>query len=357
MSADNAVRAALRDPTLSTRKKIDRVRAACRDETSLRLQSSPIDAQVCEILAAAFEGSTSIKTLDFHTCKIDADGGTAFARMIARMPAMEKIGLVNCTMSDESLSCLVHGLGDDSALTGLVVNHCTVGIKTTAALASLLTKNTALKTLCVTNIESLSDAGVALLADALEQNATLCELDFSYTNINDTNAARIADMLGKNTSLTQLSLDGCCDISAAGAVSLGGALARSASLRTLDLSWCDIGDEGAAALADGLKTNASLEELSLRGCYITDVGAAALADMLAHNVTLETLDFGECSVYAPGMSELERALQRNTTVLRVYLLNCSYSAGEMAVLGLIQDHTLRNREAASARAHEHESSE
>lgn len=110
----------------------------------------------------------------------------------------------------------------------------------------------------------LDDAGIGVVAEALQVNTTLKKMDLSENKINDEKMTILAVALRVNRALEVLDLR-YNRISNAGAVALAQALTVNKTLRRLYLTSNWIGEEGAAAFEEALSTNRTLIELELTG--------------------------------------------------------------------------------------------
>jgi len=106
----------------------------------------------------------------------------------------------------------------------------------------------------------LGDGGVGAIAEALEHNMVLKELDLSSNEVGDL-----------------------------GAQSMGLLLKKEPRLAALSLKSNQIGDEGAEALAQGMEQNSWLEELDLSKNHIKMLGVSKLCAALEHNGYLNNL--------------------------------------------------------------------
>ena len=115
---------------------------------------------------------------------------------------------------------------------------------------------------------SISDTGAVALAQALQHNSTLKELDLSESNINDAQAVALAQALHHNSTLKELYLSKN-NISDAGAVALAQALHHSFTLKKLSLSGNDaIGKKGVHQLVQALTLNTSITKAGIFGGVI-----------------------------------------------------------------------------------------
>ena len=106
-----------------------------------------------------------------------------------------------------------------------------------------------------------------------------------------------------------------------GAKALAQALQTNTTLQELEHGNNQVGDDGAKALAQVLQTNKTLQRLSLSSNQISDDGARALAQALQTNTTLQLLDLNDNQISDDGAKALAQALQTNTTLHGIGLEN------------------------------------
>ena len=117
----------------------------------------------------------------------------------------------------------------------------------------------------ITDLRNITDEGVEVLADCLQENTTVKVLDLYNTGIGDTAAEALAQMLDSNTSLEQLDLSSN-EIGDAGAKVLAEALYHNSTLKNLYLDGnVGIGEEGVSHLIQALTVNESIGVVAGRG--------------------------------------------------------------------------------------------
>ena len=113
-----------------------------------------------------------------------------------------------------------------------------------------------------------NDEEVSLIAEALKTNTTLKRLC----------------IVGTRWSSTMFEASG--GFTAKGAMAIANALEANTTLKELDLSDNSIGAEGAKAIARALEKNKTLTALDLRDNNIGDEGAIAIANALRENYSI-----------------------------------------------------------------------
>merc|ERR1711988_148450 len=117
----------------------------------------------------------------------------------------------------------------------------------------------------------------------LQYNSTLNSLDISKISLRDEGLDIIVeDLLKYNRSLTSLTISSN-KVTMEGAKSLAKLLSEGETLQHLNVSSNKLGDEGGVAIAQALLYNANsrLESLDIKSCGMRDEGLSALAESLA----------------------------------------------------------------------------
>ncbi|KAM5262896.1 dynein regulatory complex subunit 5 [Ctenodactylus gundi] len=171
------------------------------------------------------------------------------------------------------------------------------------SLAACLKACHTLKTFRLTR-SRLDDEKARILISSLLDHPALEELDLSHNLIGDQGARGAAKLLN-HSHLRVLNLANN-QIRAAGAQSLAHALARNATLLSLDLRLNCIEDEGGQALAHALEANECLTTLHLGGNQLSEPTATLLAQVLPINTTLTSISLS-CNQIGPVSGGERRA--------------------------------------------------
>jgi hypothetical protein len=172
-----------------------------------------------------------------------------------------------------------------------------------AALAASLATNKGLKELSLAG-SVLGTGGARLLAPALGANATLTALDLSAPEqaakelrIGDAGLAALFGVLGsQNVGLRSLTVKGN-SMGPEAAERLGGTLALNSTLRSLDCTGCELTSGHVACIMRGVAANSGLTTLALGGASLTEISAArCVADALAVSASLVALDLSFCTL-------------------------------------------------------------
>lgn len=183
----------------------------------------------------------------------------------------------------------------------------------TEALANALQGNIWLLNLDLGNT-GLGASGVRRIARAITppHDSDVHTVLLSQNDMGDDGAIAVASMLRHNRRLLRVDL-GTNGIGDAGASAIAQALERNAhaQLQMLGLSWNKLNDDGAAALAQMLRRSAApaLEMLFLAANKITEVGGVALLQALPHHRQIEIVDLDDNFVSQDTLTQMKRKLR------------------------------------------------
>eukprot|EP01028_Stygiella_incarcerata_P011670 TRINITY_DN669_c3_g1_i3.p1 TRINITY_DN669_c3_g1~~TRINITY_DN669_c3_g1_i3.p1 ORF type:complete len:213 (+),score=59.38 TRINITY_DN669_c3_g1_i3:546-1184(+) len=159
---------------------------------------------------------------------------------------------------------------------------------------------------------AIGDGGVAQIAKALERNFSLLEVQFCHCNFQAEGAKRIGEMLWKNDILTHLDVSGNGRMGDEGVIAIAEGLERNASLKELNLGNCGIGTEGAKRIGEMLRKNATLIKVILSGnMTIGNEGFIRIAEGLEMNYSLQMLQLPWWHVSKEIEEHIRTLLKRN----------------------------------------------
>jgi Ran GTPase-activating protein (RanGAP) involved in mRNA processing and transport len=146
---------------------------------------------------------------------------------------------------------------------------------------------------------------------ALSLQNSVTELDLSMTQQTDDHAQLLGEMLSKkSTSIKKLCLKSVC-LTEHGLQLLANGLDKNSVLQNLDLSWNNFGAAGSCTLWKTIAQNnsqAPLHTLSLSSTGITHQDASVLAEALRKNTMLRILNLSMNKLGADGAREISRVL-------------------------------------------------
>ncbi|KAI9365955.1 hypothetical protein DFJ73DRAFT_152358 [Zopfochytrium polystomum] len=219
--------------------------------------------------------------------------------------------------SKPNFAALAQALQKNKTLTELQLRGIRISNQSAEALAAALSEHPSLKVLDLSDNRIGSD-GSRAISQALSKNkSNISSLNLSGNAIGNTGAEDLAEMLTKCETLEELhlSLNMISDI---GASAIGKALPKS-SLKRLVLSENHIGDAGAKEVARGLEIGSRLTSLDLSANWIGTVGAASIAKSLNENSRLQNLELGRNKLGDAGAKAFAESLVTNENLMSLDL--------------------------------------
>ncbi|XP_036418737.1 NACHT, LRR and PYD domains-containing protein 12-like isoform X2 [Colossoma macropomum] len=341
---------------------VKNTRQALLDHCNLRKDS-------CEALASVFHSYSQLKELDLSSNDLQDSGvdllSTGLKSSHCKLEILRLAGcnltinscetlcsalkLESSTLSELNLSNnILHDSGVEILSAGLkickletlVLEHCNLSKHSCDALASLISSDSPLRQLDLSN-NDLQDSGVELLSTGLislhcklevlrlsmcklskhscktlalalqSGSVPLKKLDLSNNDLQDSGVKLLfAGLTTSCCKLEKLRLLGC-NLNLNACETICSALKSVNYLTELDLSSNLLQDSGVNLLSDGLKSShCKLEILRLAGCLITDKGFSSLASALSSNPShLKELDLAYNHLGVSGVKLLSARLK------------------------------------------------
>ena len=263
--------------------------------------------------------SVQWKSLKLQQCKIGDIGMSVLQQFISENTStLEYVDLSHNQSSPWGVysaiirNCSANSLtlcGDDGIED--YVNEIKEALQTNTKLIS--------STLC-----NISNHGVISIAEAIQVNTTLQNLDISNNNISDAGAAAISDSLKRNSSLVKLNMSKN-NITSEGAKKISEAIQVNTTLQNLDISSNNISDAGAAAISDSLS---SLTKLNMSKNNITSEGAKKIAEAIQINPTLQNINLSKNCISIEGLLYFMQAVKNNCTLQVVNITHNNVTRSE-----------------------------
>ena len=243
---------------------------------------------------------------------------TAFAKVLQRKcGTLTHLSLETRSFGTVGLKALVQALHSNCRLTNLDLSGCEVDDEVVVALSEALESNTTLTHLSLSDVpETVNQIGgsyVSPLARALKKNNTLKSLTLRFK---ENEAAALADALQTNSTLTQLNLSHIPEL---GTEVICKALQSNHAVTDLILHESIIGRSGAKALAEALKSPATQLTYLYLGFSLGNVDF--ITEALETNRSLTHLNLTTLDI-PPSMTVLAKSLQSNRTLT---YLNLSFN--------------------------------
>ncbi|CAJ1418155.1 unnamed protein product [Effrenium voratum] len=249
----------------------------------LKLRQNPALADgFCEALPADLG---SLQELDVSLCSVSVIS-------VGRLFSLSHVQLLGNSLTDQVMEVLSDALANDSPLESLDFSRCGLTGACCGSLARALQR----------------------AADELSNLQTL-HLDRNDLGFQGAIALAPGLQLG---ALRQLTLREC-KLGDGGVGALAEALESNRTLKELDLAGNEVSDLGAESLALALEKGPRLMTLGLKTNLIGDAGAGALAKAFSKNSALEELDLGKNCITMPGISQLCAALEKNGSLRSLVL--------------------------------------
>ena len=121
----------------------------------------------------------------------------------------------------------------------------------------------------------------------------------------------IKEALQANTKLISLTLR---NINNHGVISIAETIQVNTTLQNLDISSNNISDAEAIAISDSLKTNSSLVKLNISWNNITNEGAKKIAKAIQINLTLQNVNLSRNHISMEGLLYFMQAVKNNCTL-------------------------------------------
>ena len=126
------------------------------------------------------------------------------------------------------------------------------------------------------------------ILEAIKETRSIRELDISYNEIDKKGATLLADIVSSRSVNVRKLFVRKCGLPKQAGILIANALQQNTTIRELDYSFNDIKDgEVGKAWGDAIKTSQTLEILHLCGCSITPDSMGQLAQGIARNTSLE----------------------------------------------------------------------
>ncbi|CAF3765315.1 unnamed protein product [Rotaria magnacalcarata] len=232
----------------------------------------------------------AITELDLSSNEIGDMGAECLARVLQNSKNAVKMNIIwKNRFGDTETKYLADALQSDKAITELDLSSNEIGDIGAGCLARVLENSKTLLKLSLSN-NRIGVKGIQYLIDALRTNETISRLDLVSNITDDTDVQQIFNLLQNNETITEL-----------------------------DLSYNEIGDVEAQYLAEVLRNNTTITVLDISKNEISDIGMQHFADMLQHNQTLTTLDLCSNEIDDMAMKSLSDALENHTMLITLDL--------------------------------------
>jgi Ran GTPase-activating protein (RanGAP) involved in mRNA processing and transport len=161
-------------------------------------------------LATALQMNQTVTDLDFVGCNIPQDGAIAFAETLRTSKSLKLLGFNDVVVTNPGLTAIFEALQVNSSLTRLWAKSIRCNISQSKnccnALVGIFAKNTSIQYMEIGANQFGGALRAVQVAEALQQNSTLTDLQFSNLSIADDGAIAFAKLLSEKSILKNLGL-------------------------------------------------------------------------------------------------------------------------------------------------------
>lgn len=250
---------------------------------SLSISSSASPNGVANPFFSSLLQNSIIQELSLTCCQSPARSG-ALGRALAGNCSLRTLSLAYSNTDHKDCADIAHSLRYNTNLTELILEDNAVGPEGAAALGVMLTCNSTLRLLHVGENLIDTEGGLHIARALLIRNTTLTVLN-----------------------LQRNYLHGC-------SATFGALIAKSKTLKDLDLSANNWKPDGVASLARALGANVALEKLGLAYSGCDGTAVQCLANALKLNTVLTQLDISGNPFIGSDIRAIAEAMKSNSSL-------------------------------------------
>jgi Ran GTPase-activating protein (RanGAP) involved in mRNA processing and transport len=243
-----------------------------------------MDDRDAKTFAKALSENTTVASLVLSCYAIVDDGTAAIASVLCKNTTILKLQLRDIRDVRE-VSTFFQYLKTNRTITDISLRHCTICPRGATVMAQYVKQNTALHELRITDSQFISDSFQILCKQGLYCHPSIQRLYFVNDDlITETSAEYLANIFDQNNKLQEL-----------------------------HIGENNLGDDGVVSIAQKIIENNSvttLRHLDVRSNNVTCNGAMALQGLIVNSTTLWSLDLSNNNIGDFGMMALCRGLQQ-----------------------------------------------
>ena len=278
------------------------------------------------IVTKALQQITSLRSIDLGNNNLSKEASVKLALAIQSNKHLEKLWLHNNNLKS-SADAILQSLSTISTLKLLNINNTQTTHEAAEALASVVTHNTGLEKLDLSN-NNLGE-GMLVVTKALQQITSIKSLDLSNTNISKEASGEILLVVESNQHLENLGLSN--NNLKSSAVAILQSLSTISTLKLLNINNTQTTHEAAEALASVVTHKTGLEELHLSGNYLGE-GMLIVTKALQQITSLRSINLGNNNISKEASVELALAIQSNKHLEELRLDNNNLKSSAIAIL-------------------------
>ena len=251
----------------------------------------------------------SLRHLDISSNKITDEAAKYVATAISRSTELEHLDLSYCELQEIEFALILKAVTNVTKLKHIDLKSNAIGDALATEVSQCILNNKyTLKCLCLSSC-ALKEDGLQKVADALNHNYLLMDLDISSNFITDKVTAALG-LFFKNSQLQRLNLS-YCEWQTKSLSELINATMSLRYLKCINFSGYSLDDEAAQYLAGSIDANDTLEELTLAKCVLNPRRIIHIFVYLRKLGTLKYLDLSNNRIADEAVTVLAEAILCN----------------------------------------------
>ena len=295
-------------------------------------------------IATGLQNNSSLQELHLADNNATKTGAIYVAAIVSHSTNLQVLNLNGNNLQTEGTRVVLNNLRSISSLTKLYLSDNNITEDAADDIAVVLSHNNNLQVLDLST-NSLNSMGIMKITKPLQNMASIAELHIGDNNITtDEGCNYISTILSYNTYLTVLNLNGST-FQSAGIALLANGLQNTYTLLQLELANNKITKEAADDIAAIVDKSRKLQVLNLNANVLENVGIIKIANSLQSVVTLTELYLSDNNITEKAVDDIVTVLSHNNK-LKVLNLNRNYlkATGVVKIAKALQMSTLKRLE-------------
>merc|ERR1711988_18496 len=268
--------------------EIKAIFAAVKDKSALQvvdLSCNSITDVGAQYICQFLHGNTTLVALALKGNEFGEEGCRLLCQAVKFNRSLKVLDLSHNPIGRKgAMVHLADLLETNEGLDDLDITRTGIDLVGAATICAAMRRNSTIQTLRMGDLAGFQVVESDLpshIGRMLQYNSALKSLDISKVQLRDEGMDIITeDLLKYNRTLTSLTLSSN-KISMEGAKAIGRLLSEGTTLAHLNVSSNQLCDEGGVVIAQSLLYNSGLESLDMTNCAMRDEGLTALAESLA----------------------------------------------------------------------------
>ena len=282
--------------------------------TCLQLSCCDLSSNVVGSIARFLAGNSTVSILDLSKNIIDdVSAAESLAVAMNNHPLLCMANFSRCGLG-RNIEVLTHILDGMPNMKTVLLERNEIKSTEGVKLVANFIENNATVTVMSLEGNAIGNENMKLVGKALKRNTQLCQIGLGYNNISLPSFIRSKSATEHLTHLDlstyRWNLDPCtrqlCTTKLPGAKLIAEYIESNPALTELNLEGNRIPAKAIKLIASAMKQNTNLEHLNLSNNSVTDNCVPALVDMLKNNTTLRSLNviYNEGLRYKTGRKQL-----------------------------------------------------